>query len=60
MFKTTIITTSVPAEFQLLKLIFESWLRDADKDLDRVAQWAKEQEAKGLEVPEYLKRYLPR
>jgi hypothetical protein len=35
-------------------------LKDADKDLDRVAQWAKEQEAKGLEVPEYLKRYLPR
>jgi hypothetical protein len=35
-------------------------LVDADKDLERVAQWAKSQEEKGINVPDYLKRYLPR
>ena len=35
-------------------------LIDADKDLDRVAQWVKSQEEKGINVPDYLKRYLPR
>jgi S-methylmethionine-dependent homocysteine/selenocysteine methylase len=35
-------------------------LIDADKELDRVARWAKSQEEKGIDVPDYLKRYLPR
>ncbi len=33
-------------------------LRDADIELDKIRDFAKKAEDKGIEVPQYLKRYL--